>query len=99
MRIVWTDEAQGGLRGQIAYLAERNREAARTQKNAIQHAVGLLRDYPHRGRPRRRPATRELVIPGTPYLVVYGIVAGTVEIYHVYHGAQNWTEDLADEQP
>jgi toxin ParE1/3/4 len=35
------------------------------------------------------PATRELVVAGTPWVVVYR-VKNRVEILRVLHGAQSW---------
>ncbi len=36
------------------------------------------------------PDTRELVIPDTPYIVVYRIQDDVIEIHRVRHGAQLW---------
>ncbi len=48
------------------------------------------RDHPRRGRPGRVAGTRELVVPGTPYIVVYAVGADYVRIHRVLHGAQRW---------
>jgi toxin ParE1/3/4 len=56
-------------------------------------AVEKLSDLPNRGRPGRSPDTRELMIPGLPYLVVYSVEAAeprTVVILRVLHGARLW---------
>lgn len=34
--------------------------------------------------------SRELVLPGSPYIVVYRIKDEAVEIDRIYHGAQDW---------
>ena len=44
------------------------------------------------GRPGRVPGTRELVVPGTRYLVPYRVTGDTLQILRVYHGARNWPE-------
>ena len=36
--------------------------------------------------------TRELVIPGLPYLVIYRVHADQVEILRVFHTARDWPE-------
>jgi toxin ParE1/3/4 len=36
------------------------------------------------------PGTRELVVTGTPFIVVYRVEAATVVILRVLHGAQRW---------
>jgi toxin ParE1/3/4 len=35
------------------------------------------------------PETRELVVSGTPYIVVY-LISDDVELIRVLHGAQQW---------
>jgi len=35
-------------------------------------------------------ARDELVFAPLPYIVVYRVKSGTVEIARIYHGAQNW---------
>lgn len=47
------------------------------------------------GKPGRLDETRELVITGTPFLIVYRVADGLVEILRVVHGAQKWPDDGA----
>jgi toxin ParE1/3/4 len=57
----------------------------------IREAVSLLGDLPYIGREGVLAGTRELVVPGLPYVVVYRIDIAeqeTVVILGVYHGAQ-----------
>jgi predicted transcriptional regulator/plasmid stabilization system protein ParE len=53
--------------------------AARTVLRIV-GAVAHLVDHPHLGRPGRVPDTRELVIPGLPYLVPYRVRGQTLEV-------------------
>jgi toxin ParE1/3/4 len=55
----------------------------------IERQVERLRDFPRSGRAGRIPETRELVVSGTPYIVVY-LVSDGVEFIRVLHGAQQW---------
>jgi toxin ParE1/3/4 len=50
-------------------------------------ATDLLARNPAIG---RVPGTRELVIPGTPYIVPYRVRANAVEILRVFHAARKW---------
>ena len=75
---------------QIAYVAERNPQAALDMANAIRVATDRLVTYARMGRPGRVPGTRELVVPQTPYIVIYEIKGDTVRILRVLHSAQNW---------
>ena len=97
MRIVWTHAAQAELRSQIQYIAVRNKDAARRIRQAVHQAVLLLADNPSLGRLGDLEQTRELVITGTPYLMVYGVVADEVQIYHLYHGRQDWRQGEGNE--
>jgi plasmid stabilization system protein ParE len=45
---------------------------------------------PHAGRPGRVPGTRELVIADTPFIVIYRVVAKTLQVIAVLHAAQKW---------
>lgn len=42
------------------------------------------------GRPGRIPGTRELVVPGTPFILPYRVAADEVHILRGMHGAGNW---------
>jgi toxin ParE1/3/4 len=45
------------------------------------------------GRPGRKRGTRELVVPGTPFIVVYRIQeqeARQIQVIRFLHGAQQW---------
>ena len=61
--------------------------------SAIEVAVSRLADFPESARPGRVPGTRELVVPATPFIVVYRIEATCVVILRVLHGAQKWPPD------
>ena len=93
IRIVWTDQAKEEFTAQIRFIAARNGEAAKRLRARTHSAIISLRDAPRRGRPGTIEGTRELVIPDTPYIAVYGIVEDVIEIYHVYHGRQNWQDE------
>ncbi len=89
MRIIWSPLALRDL-GQIRnYIAADNIDAALRGEATILIAVAGLRDFPAMGRPGKRPDTRELVIGGTPYIVVYTVSAGALRIITVFHGARD----------
>lgn len=90
MEIVWSVPARRDLRAHLVYLAERSPTAARMTRSTIREAVERLADFPNRGRPGRVEGTRELVIVGTPYLVVYRTRATSVRILRHLHAAQEW---------
>jgi toxin ParE1/3/4 len=50
------------------------------------------------GRPGRIDGTRELVINSTPYIAAYRIEGETVRILRVLHGAQQWPDEMPEEE-
>jgi len=71
VRIVWLRAAELNLEEQLEYIRERNPPAADRLADKIATTVARLADHPRRGRPGRVAGTRELVVPSTPYIVVY----------------------------
>lgn len=93
MNLVWSPEALDDLVSLRAYVAQDNPAAAqRLALHIVRNIEQLLPSNPHVGRAGRVPGTRELVIPGTPYLVPYRVRLGRIEILRVYHGARRWPE-------
>jgi toxin ParE1/3/4 len=93
MTITWTRPAHDDFLGIIAWIKERNPAAASRVGRRILDAVERLDDFPLRGRPGRSPGTRELVITGLPYLVVYSVDSAdprSVAVLRVLHGAMLW---------
>jgi len=57
---------------------------------ALLAAVERLADLPSLGRPGRVAGTRELIVPGTPYVIPYRVRGGSLEVIAVFHGRQQW---------
>jgi toxin ParE1/3/4 len=93
MRVVISDTAKAELTRQLAYIRDRNPEAAQRQRRLLSAAVDRLRSMPQMGRPGRVEATRELVISGTPFLFVYAIEGDQIAILHALHSRQQWPSD------
>ncbi len=90
MRIMWTHSARRDLMTHVDHLAARNPNAAlQLEAAALQMIEGLI-DFPHRGRPGRRKETRELLIPGLPYVVVYSISEDHILVLRLLHTEQDW---------
>lgn len=56
----------------------------------VREAVELLQEHPNLGRPGRLAGTKELVISGTPFVAVYRVRKGEVQILRLLHHAQRW---------
>ena len=76
------------LREIRAYVAEDKPEAAERLATRIVAVVEALRDHPYLGRGGAEPGIRELVIGGTPYVVLYRVRGRRVTILTIWHGAQ-----------
>lgn len=89
MRIVRRDSYAADLDSIVDHIALENPEAALDIWDDIERQIERLRDFPCSGRIGRMPETRELVVSGTPYIVVY-LISDDVELIRVLHGAQKW---------
>lgn len=90
MRVEWLPAAQRSLEAQIRWIAEHDPWAAIDVGDAVEAAVARLGDHPAMAGAGRVRGTRELVVVGTPYIVVYRIEASAVVVLRVLHGAQQW---------
>lgn len=73
------------------YIAEHNPRAAHRIVNQIDETTArLLADNAFIGRIGEIDGTRELVIPGTPYIVAYRVADDRIEVLFVQHGAREW---------
>jgi toxin ParE1/3/4 len=88
VEIVWSALARTRLREIRAYVAQDKPEAAERLALRIVAMVEALRNHPHLGRVGAEPAIRELVIGGTPYIVLYRVQGRRVVINTVWHGKQ-----------
>jgi len=86
--IVWSPLALKRLREIRAYVALDKPEAAERLATRIVAVVEALKSHPRLGRPGASPGVRELVIGGTPYIVLYRFQRTRVVITTVWHGAQ-----------
>ena len=54
----------------------------------LRERIVVLAAHRDSGREGRVGGTREWVLAGTPYIVVYRVIAGVVEVLRILHGAQ-----------
>lgn len=94
MHIKWLHEAANDLVEIRRYIAEDRPSAAQQVAERILDTVTYLRDHPEIGRAGRIPGTRELVIPGLPYIVPYRVKGYEIEILGVLHTGQEWPKSF-----
>jgi len=90
MRLRWTVAAADDLERIVDYLFEKTPQNAGQLIRKIFNAPSALKSFPNRGRPGKKPGTRELVIPSLPWIQVYQVTADVVAIVRILHGAQDW---------
>jgi toxin ParE1/3/4 len=90
--IVWSPLARTRLQEIRAYVARDKPEAAARLATRIVAVVESLREHPYLGRAGAEPGIRELVIGGTPYVVLYRVQGERVIISTIWHGAQRKSE-------
>ncbi len=94
MKVAWTELALEDLEHAREYIAAQNPSAAEALVERIESAVSALCAHPNLGRKGRVEGTRELVIPGTPFIIPYRIVKNRVELLALIHGARRWSESF-----
>jgi toxin ParE1/3/4 len=90
MQLRWTEAASADLERAADYLFEHSTERASGIVQALYAAPSALLLFPLRGRMGRKPGTRELVLIGLPYIVVYTVREEIIYVVRVLHGAQKW---------
>lgn len=77
------------------YLTDRSPAGAANVGAAIREAAEVLRYFPYAGRRGRSAETREWVVQGIPYVLVYevGVANSEIMILGVFHAAQDRDED------
>jgi toxin ParE1/3/4 len=90
MRVVWSRRAVRHLVAVRAYIEKESEQNAALVASRILEAVDLLQTQPDMGRPGRVFGTRELVVPGTPYIIPYRVRRERLELMAVFHGRRQW---------
>lgn len=94
MKLDWTPLAISHLQSAYRYIARDNLAAAENIVEQILGAAERLADYPSMGRSGRIEGTRELVIPGTPFIVTYRIRQNDLQILTAMHTSRKWPGGL-----
>lgn len=96
MRVKWTLKALANLDDAVEFIAADKPTAAADIAQKIWDAGKMIGRQPGMGRPGRVPGTRELVIPGLPYVLPYVEKEGVVFILRVMHTSMKWPEKFTN---
>lgn len=88
MKLVVTERFFNELRWQCSYVRERNPAASVRLRDRVLGSLERLAEFPDSGRAWRTPGTRELVVPGVPYIVIYRVNEKTVIVLSLLHTAR-----------
>jgi toxin ParE1/3/4 len=89
IEIQWSRLALARLREIRRFVAQDKPQAAEKLAIRITAVVETLRTHPYVGRAGAEPGIRELVIGGTPYIVLYRVQGKRVTINTIWHAAQH----------
>lgn len=91
MHLRWTKPSVQDLESICDYINAHNGPAA-ARRIALRIYEGLdsLSEFPYRGRPGRKPTTRELIFRGLPWLAIYRVREDVIEVSRILHGAQHF---------
>jgi toxin ParE1/3/4 len=92
--VVWSPRAIDHLTHLRAFIARDNPRVANRIAATLLEAVERLAELPGLGRPGRVAGTRELIVPGTPYIVPYRLRGDRLEVIAVFHTSQKWPRRL-----
>ncbi|MEX2201254.1 MAG: type II toxin-antitoxin system RelE/ParE family toxin [Dongiaceae bacterium] len=90
MKIVWSARASADLDDIESYLETRNLDAAIATIDRLIDVIELLRQFPDLGRIGHLPGTRELVVTGTAYFIVYRVRRDEIDIVAVMHAMREF---------
>ena len=90
MKLRWTLPAVEQLQGIFEYIADDNAAAALRTVERIRLSIRQASRMPYAGRMGRVAGTREVIVPGTSYIVAYRVPGDAVHVLAILHGARKW---------
>ena len=90
MKINWSALASRDADGIWLYIAMDNPDAADRAIARFHQALTLAAEQPRIGRRSRSGQTREMIVAGTPYIIIYDVTKEAIEVRRVIHGARDW---------
>ena len=89
MRLRYSGHARDDLESLFEYIAENDAAAAQKVSRIIRAGVDRLLQFPAYGRGGDVEGTRQFVVAGVPYIVIYEIEDEMITILRIYHTAQD----------
>ena len=90
MRLEWLPAAQEDRDAIYDFINSDSKRGALRVDTAIEQQADRLVEYPYSGRLGRVTDTRELIVVGTPCIVIYQVKTDRILVLRVLHAAQSW---------
>lgn len=90
MKLIWSVAAIDDRHAIVDFIADDSPRAAAALDLELANRTDALEIHPMIGRPGRLPQSRELVLIGTPYVIVYSVSETGITILRILHAAQQW---------
>ena len=90
MRVRWLRSGLRSIEIAEAYIAADNPQAATRLVDTVRSRAELLADNPKLGRVGRIPGTREMILGGMSFLIVYRLTSDEVQILRLLHTSQEF---------
>ena len=90
MKIKLTKLAAQDLQSTKDYISQDKPNAGLAVIRRVIEAIDNIVTFPSMGRTGRVPHTKELVVSGTPLIIVYQIMQDTLYIVRIIHTAKKW---------
>lgn len=87
--VQWRAEARADLADIVGFIAQDSPSAARRMKFQIEQSLRLAAEHPYMFRAGRAPGTREIIVHPN-YLIVYRLMAASIEVVKVVHSRRQY---------
>ena len=91
MKLRWTPRAVADLEQIADYLLAREPRAWEKLLARVELTLDYLLQFPHMGKAGLAPGTREFVLSGTPYIIVFRLKGDVVQILSIRDGRMFFT--------
>ncbi|WP_429810150.1 type II toxin-antitoxin system RelE/ParE family toxin [Ensifer sp. B1-9] len=97
MRLVWAQYALDGRDAIFTYIENENPKVAGSRRRGDCASRSPSPRFSRKRSTWPNRGTRELVMPRTPYIAAYMLMADRIRILRILHGAQIWPFAFGDE--
>ena len=94
MKLLVTKRADDHMRAIARYIKQFDIDAALHTIETFEHSFELLTEQPALGIKIPINNLRKLIVPRTPYIILYRYTDELVEIISIFHTSRRWTNEI-----